>query len=361
MAASPTSVMMNDTTFPAFREIARTLGVWDERLVTMRPYPNVTLPTGAVVRFRTADDPDKMRGPNLTGVWLDEASLMHVDAYRVAIARLRESGRLGWLSATFTPKGPSHWTHEIFATDQPDTALFRASTNVNPFLHAEFRDKLQQQYGDTNFARQELDGEFVQLEGAEFPAEWFARPEFWFDHWPEGLALKVIALDPSKGTDGRGCDYQAHVMIGAAVEGDRYVIYVDADLDRLGVVQMCDRTAELTRRFNAEGGPRPVDSVVCEENSTMGLLQPALDAASVKHRLLIPYLLRTNTDGKEFRIRFYVGPPLSRYQMRFRRSPGGRMLVGQIQSFPFDEHDDGPDALATGLRRLAEMLAPDAA
>jgi hypothetical protein len=31
--------------------------------------------------------------------------------------------------------------------------------------------------------------------------------------------------------------------------------------------------------------------------------------------------------------------------------------MGQLQSFPFDEHDDGPDALSTGLKRVAELIA----
>ena len=88
----------------------------------------------------------------------------------------------------------------------------------------------------------------------------------------------------------------------------------------------------------------------------MGLLPPALDAAVSKANYLIPYLCRTNTDRKEFRIRYHCSPPLSRRQIRFRRTPGSRLLVGQLQSFPLDEHDDGADALAVALRRVAEML-----
>lgn len=354
LVASPTGIMLSDTTLPMFRTVAQEFGLWGSLKLT--PYPNVMLTTGAVVRFRTADNPERMRGPNLSGAWLDEASLMHSLAYDICLASLREAGEQGWLSATFTPRGPNHWTHAAFATSKPDTALFRASTGQNPFNPAGFAERLMAQWGDTNFARQELAGEFVQLEGAEFPGDWFARPDLWFDAWPETLILKIISLDPSKGTSGRGSDYQAHVLIGVVVEENRYVLYVDADLCREGVVDMCNRTAALTRRFNAEGGSRLVDAVVCEENATMGLLEPALDAASVRAGVLIPYLLRTNTDNKEFRIRYYLGPPLSRYQIRFRRTPGSRMVVGQAQSFPYDEHDDGIDALASGLRCVAEML-----
>jgi phage terminase large subunit-like protein len=200
----------------------------------------------------------------------------------------------------------------------------------------------------------EYQGVPVVSEGAEFPGEWFGQ-DIWFDVWPDGLHLKVIALDPSKGSDGKGDDYQAHVLVGVAVEGGRYVYYVDADLQREGVVPMTERTVRLTRDFGQTGG-RPVDSVVVEENGTLGLLPQAFDAACAKLGLPIPYVCRTNRDNKELRVRAWCGPPLSRRQLRFRRSPGGRMLVGQAMEFPQGSHDDAVDALATALRRVTELL-----
>ena len=356
MAVGPTYTSLADSTLKSFLAVARELGVVDPSQLKVSPPPHLTLTTGAEILFRSGDRPESLRGPNLSGVWLDEASLMTREVYDITIGRLREAGEQGWLSATFTPKGPQHWTHETFATGKPDTALFRARTRDNPFNAPDFAGTLAKQYGETLFAKQELEGAFVALEGAEFPAEWFTD-SIWFDAWPDRLVLKVISLDPSKGSSGKGKDYQAHVLVGVAVEDGRYVYYVDADLDRLGVVQMCDRTAQLTRLFNAQGGARLVDSVFAEENGTMGLLQPALDAAAVRCGVVIPYKLLSNTENKEFRIRLQVSPPLSRGQMRFRRTPGGRILVGQLQSFPHDEHDDGPDALAGALRRVAELLS----
>lgn len=206
----------------------------------------------------------------------------------------------------------------------------------------------------------EYQGKPATLEGAEF-AEHLGE-DIWFDEWPTAeagarLELKVIALDPSKGTDGKGTDYQAHALIAVYVIDQRYAIYVDADLARLSVVAMCERTARLTAQFNAAAGTRLVDSVACEDNGTMGLLKPALDAAAVKLRVHIPYDLRTATEGKEFRIRAQVGPPLARGQLRFKRGPGARILVEQLRNFPHDDHDDGPDALASGLKRVAELLS----
>jgi phage terminase large subunit-like protein len=352
LLASPTYPMLYDSELRTFTGVARSLGVLAG--VKASAPASARLVNGAEILMRSADDPERLRGPNLSGAVLMEAALMHRDAYDIAIACLREGGEQGWLTALTTPRGPSHWTYEVFATGRPNTVMFRAKTGDNPFNPPDFEKTLLDQYGDTNFARLELGGEFVQLEGAEFPGEWFGQ-DIWFDVWPDGLHLKVIALDPSKGSDGKGDDYQAHVLVGVAVEGGRYAYYVDADLQREGVVPMTERTVRLTRDFGQTGG-RPVDSVVVEENGTLGLLPQAFDAACAKLGFPIPYVCRTNRDNKELRIRAWCGPPLSRRQLRFRRSPGGRMLVGQLMEFPAGERDDGPDALAVALRRVTELL-----
>ncbi len=57
---------------------------------------------------------------------MDEASLSKQEAYDILIGRLREGGEQGWLSATFTPKGKTHWTYKKFGTGQPDTELIHA-------------------------------------------------------------------------------------------------------------------------------------------------------------------------------------------------------------------------------------------
>jgi len=353
LIASPTAVVMGDTTLPTFRAIAESLGVWGE--IKLTPYPTATLTTGAVVRFRTAENPDRMRGPNLSGVWLDEASLMPEAAYGVCIAALREGGEQGWLGATFTPRGPLHWTYTVLGTGRPDTALVRAKTRDNPFNNAAFAATLQRQYGDTLFARQELDGEFVSLEGAEFPPEWLAGDDLWFDAWPADLVLKVIALDPSKGTDGRGVDDQAHALVGVGVRGGDVALYADADLRREPVQEMVRRTVRLAREWMQTG--RAVDSIVAEDNATMGLLPEAIRQATAGAGLVLPWECQTSRGNKEYRIRLQLGGPLSRRQVRFRRTPGGRALVAQLQAFPFGEKDDGIDALATAMQRVGLLLA----
>lgn len=199
LTASPTGILMKDTTFPTFKEIARDLGVLGK--VTISPYPNVELTTGATIRFRTAEDPEKLRGPNLSGVWLDEASLMHPDAYKIAIACLREGGEQGWLDATFTPKGLDHWTYDVFGKNKPDTRIFHCNTLANPFLPPEFAETLAKQYTEAE-ARQELAGEFIDADEAMkvIPVTWIrAAMNRWSPDGHNGYPVGTTGVDVARG------------------------------------------------------------------------------------------------------------------------------------------------------------------
>src|SRR5262245_7769702 len=225
LVGSPTGILLQDTTYPTFKQLARDLGLWHS--VKLTPYPNVLLRTGATVRFRTAEDPEKMRGPNLSGIWLDEASLMDEAAYLVAIGSLREAGTQGWLSATYTPKGRSNWTYATFATGRPDTSHHHTRTEDNHFLPPEFAVTLGRQYVGL-LALQELGGLYVTVEGSEWPPEYFPD-SLWFDDFPRVTTARTIGLDPSKGRDAKTGDYAAFALLAMTDDG---TLWVEGDLFR---------------------------------------------------------------------------------------------------------------------------------
>lgn len=353
LIGSPTGVLLNDTTYPTFKKMAQDLGLWWDAKLT--PYPNVTIAPGATIRFRSAEDPEKMRGPNLSGVWLDEASLMHKDAYLISIAALREGGEQGWLSATFTPKGLGHWTYEVFGQAKPDTAIFHAPTRANPFLPPDFHHRLEVQYGERGLrAQQELDGRFVNVEGAEWPPEYFSD-DLWFRDFPvEGVVASAMALDPSKGKDatrhkeGREPDYSAFVW-GCVDKSGR--VWLDADLDNVrDTTRIVQDGIGLFRLY------RP-SAVVIEINVFQELLAGEfLRVARETNLPSLPLYGINNTEQKEVRIRT-IGPYLAKRELRFRDTPGCRKLVQQMRDFPAGEYDDGPDALSMCLRMLLYLIA----
>ena len=307
--------------------------------------------SGAEILFRSADSPDHLRGPNLSGVCLDEASIVGRDVYDILIGRLRQKGEQGFLRACFTPKGPLHWTYDVFARGKPNTALFRCRTHDNPFLPAEFAASLQSQYSP-QFARQELGGEFVEMEGAEWPAAWFPE-SLWFPHYPhpDQFQLRVGAIDPSKGRSAREGDYSA-VVFGARDRSG--IIWVEADLDRRPTTQIVTDGIRLAARFERDTGGR-LDGLGCESDQFQELLANEFIVQSRAAGIQLPlYKMLTANVPKEVRVR-RLTPYLSSGLFRFRDTPGTRLLVQQLQTFPVGDHDDGPDALEQ-LIRLAVKL-----
>jgi hypothetical protein len=194
--------MLRDSSLRSFLTVGRDLGVIDRDHMKTSPPPEIRLTTGADILFRSADNPETLRGPNYSGAWLDEASLMPSSTFDIVIASLREQGETGWLSATFTPKGQGHWTYEVFGRKKPDTELFHATTWDNPFNPKEFADTVARQYGEGAFALQELGGEWVDDED-EFqiiPTAWVKLAQSrWSPAYPAGERLSAVGVDVARG------------------------------------------------------------------------------------------------------------------------------------------------------------------
>jgi phage terminase large subunit-like protein len=355
LIGSPTGVLMQDTTYPTFKKLAQDLGMWGS--VKLTPYPTATLlltdaagrDGTAEVRFRTAEDPEKMRGPNLRGAWLDEASLMHEEVRKIVYGSLRSDGHLGWLSATFTPKGRSHWTFAAFGAGLPNTAMVKAATRENPFNHADFEQTLREQYGDSPFARQELEGDFVQVEGAVFPADWFG-PDMMLPAWPEGVTHSVLYLDPSQGKDAKSGDDQAFVRAGYWPGPNREnLIVLDCHAEKLPPPDMVAAALRLLRA-------RRADLFGFEVNGTLGLLEAEVLRQFAEARLLARTWPVTNTDPKRWRIKNALMPYLAGRRVRIVDSPGGRKLKAQLMDEPHAPHDDCADAAAGAITLLEGLV-----
>ena len=121
------------------------------------------LTNGTEIVFRSADNPDSLRGPNRAWAWFDEPRNMRTrDAYDIATAQLRPARKV-WL--TTTPGGIFHWLYAIFFEQRlPGTAVVTVRTTENPYLPDEYGARLRAQYTGA-FAAQELDAEWVSFEG----------------------------------------------------------------------------------------------------------------------------------------------------------------------------------------------------
>jgi predicted phage terminase large subunit-like protein len=351
LVASPTGVLLNDTTFPSFQAIARQIGFWPgPDGIRLNPYPTVILTNGATVRFRSAEDPERMRGPNLSGVWMDEASLMDEDAYSICIASLREGGEQGWLSATFTPKGQSNWTWPVFGRTidgrpaTPNTELIRASTAENPFLATGFDQTLRDQYRDgSRIARQELDAEFLAESLTMFARHWWQ----FLPVAPE-LARRVRAWDlaATEPKPGREPDYTVGALVG--VTKDKQTVICGLVRDRLSPLA----TERLILGTAAMDG-RAVGVVLEQEPGAAAKIYCA-DLA----RKLAGYVVTVRqADGNKAERASPLSSMVEAGAVSLVRGRWNDEFLDEAEQFPGGKHDDQVDAVSLAFNHLMEPVA----
>lgn len=187
------------------------------------------------------------RGKDFGWYWLDEARDTVEAAYDICQSRLRgqpEGTQYRGLLTT-TPNGFG-WIHKKYVAEPiPNSAVVRAKTTENPFLPPGFVDNLRAQY-TSNFARQEIDGEFLNLTSGQAYFG-FKRPDhvapvkinpqlpMWYS-----IDLNVSPL----------CSvYGQHDKVRAWISGEVYI-------------QGSGRTADAAEEFLRRHADHPTKSVV---------------------------------------------------------------------------------------------------
>jgi len=326
---APTYRMLEDVCWEACLQLAYRLQI--------DAYPNLrrmTISCGqSTLYFRSSDRPALLRGLNLSGVWIDEAAEVDLEAWKVIEPAVR-IGTKPWFAFTTTPKGTSHWTYDLLgpASVHPDREVIRASTRQNPFVAEEAKEALYANYSGV-WAQQELEGEWVDPEGVEWGAEfwgdWVLVPQ---DQIPISRSNhRVIAIDPALGRHPDKGDYSAIVAL-TQVDG---LYWVEADIARRSTHQLLQDIRVLADRWkpHAIGFEAVAFQVLLAEQFER--LMPRQSC----HLYAVPSNL-----PKELRIR-RLTPVITRRQLRIADTPGGRLLYQQLRNWPMDEHDDGPDAL----------------
>lgn len=167
---APTYAMLRDATQRTFFELYKN---W---ILDHSKVENTTLMrNGTVIFWRSADQPDRLRGPNLNWFYLDEADYMAVDIWDVMLGRIRKDPSACWI--TTTPDGLSGkgWVKDRIAKKAQQGAaeyeLIRARTRDNIYLPKNYIESLEETY-TTVWAQQELEGEFIDAIGRVMKKQW---------------------------------------------------------------------------------------------------------------------------------------------------------------------------------------------
>jgi PBSX family phage terminase large subunit len=141
--------------------------------------PGLIAPNGSRAILESADNDrkiDRLRGPSLAWVWIDEAAHLPKKVWDVLIARLR-AGRYRNAYITTTPNG-FNWVYDRFYTYEengrvvegaPDDVniVYGVPSTANPMLPDDYGDITGEYQG--HFRDQEVLGLFVQPEGLVYP------------------------------------------------------------------------------------------------------------------------------------------------------------------------------------------------
>jgi phage terminase large subunit-like protein len=292
LVIAPSFRMLRDASWRTALELWGRLGLAEQ--VLRGDELRVVFANGAEALFRSAEDPERLRGPNASWAWIDEGALCHPDTWPIVIGRLRQHGLAGRCWVTTTPKtrdvGQSNgenWVRRVFVTDRTDeTALYRASTSSNPFLPDTYVHSLRQQY-TARMARQELDADWVlDVEGALFTlALIHAQPA------PADLVRVVVAVDPSGGSDD-AADEQGIIVAGRGADGRGYIL--------------ADRSCRLSpagwgRRAVQAAIDYAADAIVVERNYGGDMAEAVVTGAARSLDTTVTVKMVTASRGKRLR------------------------------------------------------------
>lgn len=237
-----------------------------------RSMGELILKNGSRFKLFSADEPERLRGPQFHRAWLDElAAWKTPQAFDQVLFGLR-LGKKPRLVATTTPK-PVMLIKSLAARAGVDVYLTRGSSEENRAnLAPHVLDDLRARYAGTRFGRQELDAAIVEdVDGALWNHAQIDGARV--NTAPLNLAQVVVAIDPAVTAHAKSDE----TGIVAAARGDDGAFYVLADSSGQMTPEAWARRALLLRE------QVDADLIVGEVNEGGDLIERML-------RLVDPYV-----------------------------------------------------------------------
>ncbi len=175
-------------------------------------------PNGAEALLFSAEEPERLRGPQFDCAWMDELCAWNrqQDTFDMLAFALRLGDDPRCFIST-TPK-PQALIRDLLKED--GTVVTRGRTKDNAaHLAGTFIDRIVAQYQGTRLGRQELEGELLEdVEGALWTTEMIEQGRV--QKPPMGFKRIVVGVDPSGG----GGSMQGIVVVGRDADGHIYVL-----------------------------------------------------------------------------------------------------------------------------------------
>ncbi len=221
---------------------------------------------GTLIQFKTADDPQSLRGAGLDIIWMDEAAFIpNADAWTVSYPALTD--REGLVISTTTPWG-KNWFFEEFFTGEalvdPDEFRVQYTSLDNPFLKRKVIERARRRYHPMHF-KQEFLASFDAFAGIALQGDWL---KYWVagnaDVKTDDLSLKhlydetsgryrlriYMGVDPAISL-AEDADHFSMAVIGVTDDNEQ-VFLLDTFKGRLAFPDQLDKIREWHLKWRPE-------------------------------------------------------------------------------------------------------------
>lgn len=184
----------------------------------------IVLSNDSVIYGYSADQPERVRGANLSGAWCDEiGSWRYYETWYEGLVPALRIGDKPRVLATTTPR-PTKLLRDLMGRGDGTVHVTRGSTWENAAnLSGTALAELKRRYEGTRLGRQELEGELLEdIEGALWSRSMIDEARVRQDEVPQLLRV-VVGVDPAV-TGSETSDETGIVVVGESLEGHAYVV-----------------------------------------------------------------------------------------------------------------------------------------
>lgn len=361
LVSAPTSGDVRDVCFEGDSGL---LNVIPKELIAdyIKSLHELRLVNGSIMKGIPASEPERFRGPQFHGGWLDElAAWQYLDeAWDMLMFGMR-LGSHPRLLCTTTPK-PKPLILDLLNRDGEDVVYTSASTYDNIDNLAPSFQKQILQYEGTKIGRQEIYAEIID------PEEAGVVKRTWFKLWPADKPLPqfeyVVQSYDCATSEKTSNDPTACVVMGIfkpSPDKPMSAMIIDCWEERLQYPDLRPRVIEEAESIygdeNEFGHGKKVDMILIEDKSAGISLIQDLRRAGLDVRSYNP----GNAD-KMMRLNI-VAPIIAKglvYVPESSKSEGAprdwiEPLISQLCAFPEVRHDDLVDATTQALRILRDL------
>jgi phage terminase large subunit-like protein len=299
----------------------------------------VVWPNGAQALVFSADEPDRLRGPQCDTAWIDELCAMRtaVDVLDNMYFGLRV-GKNPQCLVTTTPR-PLKCFKALLARDGQDVRVTRSSSFANQQnLAPSFFRSIVAKYAGTRLGKQELEAELLtDTPGALWHLD--RIEELRVSSAPHPLERVVVSIDPAV-TFGPDSDETGIIVVGLGADGHAFVM--DDRSGKYPPLEWAQRAIQAYRMYSA-------DRIVAEVNNGGAMVEHTLRSVDPA----IPFTAVHASRGKLAR-----AEPISAMYEQGRVHHVGVFgpLEDQMTSYDGSRTGGSPDRLDAAVWGLTELM-----